>query len=209
MTDRDAVDTVALWDPLVRGCHATFALVFFSNYFLNEEGDDWHQWLGYGATVAVLVRFGWGFVARGAASWADAWPTRAALAAQVAALRRREPWHRLGHSPLGTLVMLAMLAMMAALGVTGFLMKEVDYFWGHEGMEHVHALIADGLLALVCMHLAAALLESVLLRENLPLSMVTGRRLTPPAGCAASRRSSRAPRCAASGGPRWAGRPRR
>jgi cytochrome b len=69
-----------------------------------------------------------------------------------------------------------MLLCMTSLAVTGFLMEEVDYFWGHETIEGVHERIADGLAALVALHLFAAIAESVLLRENLPWSMVTGRR---------------------------------
>ena len=69
-----------------------------------------------------------------------------------------------------------MMTCIFGLGVSGFLMQEVDYFWGSDALEEVHELLASGLLGLVCLHLAAALLESVRLHENLPLSMITGRR---------------------------------
>ena len=168
--------TVRVWDPLVRICHWSLALAFFANYFVNEEGEAWHRWLGYYAVVWLVVRFGWGFVARGAAAWSDFLPTPARLRAHVSALLRGADIHRLGHSPLGALVMILMMSAMLALGITGFMMEEIDYFWGEEWLENLHALIANGLAGLVALHLLAALVESLRLRENLPLSMIDGRR---------------------------------
>ena len=72
--------------------------------------------------------------------------------------------------------MMLMLGSMLMLALTGFLMEEIDYFWGEEWLEEVHELIANGLAGLVGLHILAALVESLRLRENLPLSMITGRR---------------------------------
>lgn len=167
---------VHLWDPLVRLFHWSLALAFFANYFVTEEGESWHDWLGYYAAMWLLVRCVWGFMAPGAAAWQDFWPTPARLKEHLGALVQRRPYHRLGHSPLGALVMLCMMLAILALAVTGFMMQEIDYFWGEDWLEELHALIADGLAALVCIHVLAAILESIRLRDNLPLSMITGRR---------------------------------
>lgn len=165
-----------LWDPVVRVLHGVLVTAFVANYFLLEEGDDPHQILGYLAVAAVVLRVLWGFRDTGAARWAAFWPTRRRLLRHVQALVRWEHQSIPGHSPIGALVMIVMLLCMTSLAVTGFLMEEVDYFWGNETIEGVHARIADGLAALVALHLFAAIAESVLLRENLPWSMVTGRR---------------------------------
>ena len=169
MTDR-----VKLWDPWVRLCHAVLVIAFFGNQFLTEEGEFWHRALGYAAATAVILRFIWGFVASGAAAWSDCWPTPARLRAHLRALVRREPYHRLGHSPLGALVMLTMMTLMALLGLSGFLMEEVDYFWGEDWLEELHEILANGLLGLVGLHVAAAIFESLQVRDNLPRSMITG-----------------------------------
>ncbi|MBF8742185.1 cytochrome b/b6 domain-containing protein [Pseudomonas sp. NY15372] len=171
--------SVRLWDPLLRCCHWSLALVFFANSFFNEEGDDWHQWLGYYALACVAVRLVWGFVGPPSARWADFWPTPSRLAAHARALVKGAPYHRLGHSPIGALVMLLMLACVVGLGVTGWLSQEVDALWGVDWPTDVHSVLANALLALVCVHLLAAVVESVRLRENLPLSMLTGRRRLP------------------------------
>lgn len=171
--------TVRLWDPLLRLCHWSFATVFLANYFLNEEGDDWHQWLGYYAVACLLLRVVWGFVGPRSARWSDFWPTPARLRAHVGALLRGQPCHRLGHSPIGALVMVLMLVCMGGLGLTGWLAEEVDALWGADWPMEVHSLLANNLLGLACVHLLAAIVESLRLRENLPLSMITGRRRLP------------------------------
>lgn len=165
-----------LWDPLVRLFHWSLAGIFFANYFFNEEGDDWHQWLGYTAVAWLAVRFVWGFLATGAARWSDFFPTVARLTFHTRALIRGESYHRMGHSPLGGLVMLLIMLCIFSLGITGYMMQEIDYFWGNEWLENIHGWIANTTLALVIIHISAALLESYRLKENLPLSMLTGKR---------------------------------
>ncbi|MTZ13854.1 cytochrome B [Pseudomonas sp. JL972] len=169
-------DRVTLWDPLVRLFHWSLAGAFIANYFFTEEGEAWHRWLGYYAVAWLAIRLVWGFVGTPAARWADFWPSRARLAEHLGALLHGRSYHRLGHSPLGALVMILMMLLMLGLGVTGFLMEEIDYFWGLDGPLIVHDAFANALLGLVGLHLLAALVESLRLRENLFLSMVTGRR---------------------------------
>lgn len=173
-----SVSTEKLWDPLVRLFHWSIAFIFIANYFFNEAGDDWHQWLGYSAVAWLLVRFFWGFFGKGAARWSDFFPTGPRLARHIKALVNKQDYHRLGHSPLGALVMIFMMVCMLLLGVTGYMMEEIDYFWGVDWVETTHDWIADTLMALVIIHISAALFESYRLKENLPLSMVTGKRRT-------------------------------
>ncbi|RYY76273.1 MAG: cytochrome B [Gammaproteobacteria bacterium] len=168
--------TEILWDPLVRLFHWSIAIIFIANYFFNEAGETWHQWLGYIAIVWLVVRFLWGFWGKGAARWSDFFPTRANLGVHVSALLKREHFHRMGHSPLGALVMITMMLCILLLGITGYLMQEVDYFWGEDWLEDLHGLIANSLMALVVLHIFAAIIESIRLKENLPLSMITGKR---------------------------------
>ncbi|WP_153784910.1 cytochrome b/b6 domain-containing protein [Pseudomonas sp. EMN2] len=171
--------SVRLWDPLLRLCHWSLALVFFADYFFNEAGDDWHQWLGYYGGACLVLRIAWGFVGPRSARWTDFWPTPTRLKVHALALWRGERFHRMGHTPIGALVMVLMMTGIASLGVTGWMMLEVDALWGAEWLETLHSWLADAVLALVGVHLLAALVESVRLRENLPLSMVTGRRRSP------------------------------
>ncbi|MCY0109006.1 cytochrome b/b6 domain-containing protein [Pseudomonas monsensis] len=168
--------SLRLWDPLVRLFHLSIASVFVANYFFNEAGDDWHVWLGYYAMGWLSLRIVWGFIGPRSARWADFWPTPARLLAHGRSLIAGRPEHRLGHSPIGGLVMILMMLALSTLGLSGWAMEEVDALWGADWPLQVHETAADGLLVLVCIHVAAALFESILVRDNLPLSMLTGRR---------------------------------
>jgi cytochrome b len=167
---------LSLWDPLVRLFHVSLAVVFTANYLFNESGGDWHTWLGYYAVAWLAVRCVWGFVGPKSARWTDFWPTPARLRRHVLSLIKRTPEHRLGHSPLGALVMLLMMLMILTLGLTGWSMQEVDALWGADWPLQIHETVANALAALVILHIAAALYESFSVRDNLPLSMITGRR---------------------------------
>lgn len=171
--------TIRLWDPLIRLFHVSVAGVFVANYFFTEEGDDWHTWLGYYACAWLAARLIWGFVGTRSARWTDFWPTRTRLQAHLGLVLKGRAYRRLGHSPLGALVMLLMMAAIATLGISGFLMQEVDALWGVDWPLTLHGWVADGLAGLVALHVLAALIESVHLRENLPLSMITGKRRAP------------------------------
>ncbi|WP_028695943.1 cytochrome b/b6 domain-containing protein [Pseudomonas cremoricolorata] len=168
--------SIRLWDPLIRVFHLSIAAVFVGNYFFNEAGDDWHRWLGYYAATWLAIRLVWGFIGPRSARWADFWPTPQRVREHAMALLRGRDCHRLGHSPIGGLVMLLMMASIASLAMSGFLMREVDALWGADWPMTIHSVSADTLLVLIIVHVTAALFESVRLRENLPLSMLTGRR---------------------------------
>lgn len=173
--------TFKLWDPVVRLFHWSLALSFFANYFFTEEGEDWHRWIGYYACTWLAVRLVWGFLSKGAASWRALWPTASRLRSHLAVLARGETRAHMGHSPVGALVMILMMVMMLGLGITGYMMEEIDLFWGEDWVEELHGGIASVLMALVCLHILAAIAESYRLGENLPLSMISGNRKIPQA----------------------------
>lgn len=168
--------TVTLWDPLVRFFHWSLVLIFISNYFINEPGSDWHQLLGYGALLLLMIRFVWGFVGKGAAKWQDFFPTPKRLWLHASALLTGKPYHRMGHSPIGALVMILMMLTVLGLVCTGMMMTVLEAFSDEYWPEEVHGVLANGLLSLAIVHVLAAIVESVRMKENLPLSMIHGKR---------------------------------
>jgi len=168
--------TVQVWDPLIRIFHWAVAIVFVANYFFNEKGGGLHVALGYTAAGMLALRFAWGFVSRGAARWSDFFPTPSQLVSHSRSLLRGEGYRRLGHTPLGAVVMILMMSCLAGLATTGYMMEETDMFWGVEWVKDLHWGFATTLLGLVIVHILGALYESYRLKENLPLSMITGRR---------------------------------
>ena len=47
------------WDALVRLTHWGVAAVCIGNLWVNEAGEQWHEWLGYGAIALITLRLLW------------------------------------------------------------------------------------------------------------------------------------------------------
>lgn len=172
--DTKDTDTVKVWDPLVRVFHWSLAALFLGN-FLTEEGDALHRWVGYATIALIGIRLVWGFIGTRHARFVDWVPrpgqVRTYLRERLAGRSRR----RLGHNPAAAVMILALLAGVSLVGLSGWL-QTTDAFFGAEWLEEVHEALAYGVLALVGLHVLAAIGESVHYRENLVRAMVTGRK---------------------------------
>lgn len=167
--------TVRVWDPFVRIFHWSVAGGCAVDLILLDDGKLAHRWIGYGVLALVAVRLLWGIVGTRHARFADFVPGPQALLAYLGALLRgREP-RFVGHNPAAAVMILALLVLLIAIGATGW-MQTLDAFWGIEWVETLHGTLANLLIVLVAIHVAAAVLESLRHRENLVLAMITGRK---------------------------------
>lgn len=164
---------VPVWDRFVRLFHWSLVLCISLDEFVAEEGETLHQALGYIACALVVARIVWGFVGSPHARFTDFVPTPARLMAHLHNLRHGVPEEHLGHNPLGGLMVLALMVMVLAIGVTGHL-QGTDAFWGEEWLQDLHETLAEGLLVLVGLHVAGALVMSRLESTNLIAAMITG-----------------------------------
>lgn len=166
---------VTVWDPVVRIFHWLVVAAYFANMFITEEGKTVHRWVGYTVIGAVLLRLVWGFVGTKHARFSDFIPTPSRLLRYVASLLKgREPRY-IGHNPAAALMIVALMSMLVLCGVTGW-MQGLDAFWGVEWVQDLHETAANLILALVGIHVSAAIIESLRHRENLARAMVTGRK---------------------------------
>jgi len=166
---------VRVWDPLVRLFHWTLVGGIAANLWITEEGGDTHEIVGYVVLGAVAVRLLWGFIGSYHARFRNFVPGPRRLVDYLQLLlHRREPRY-LGHNPAAVLMMAALLAVTIATGVSGWMMT-LDAWWGVEWLQEVHEVLANSILVLAAIHVAAAILTSVHHRENLILSMLTGRK---------------------------------
>ena len=166
-------DEVRVWDPFVRIFHWGLVACIALNEFVIDDGERVHQWIGYAASALVLARIVWGFVGTRHARFSDFWPTPARLRAHLADLLAGRHGAQAGHNPLGALMMLALLAVVLALGASGWL-QTTDAFWGEEWLQELHEELAEALLGLAGVHVAAALLMSGVEHTNLVAAMVSG-----------------------------------
>ncbi|QDW66459.1 cytochrome b/b6 domain-containing protein [Luteimonas granuli] len=174
---RDAgtrTSTVKVWDPLLRLFHWSLAACVLGA-FLVEEGDMAHRLLGYTALGLIAFRVLWGLAGPRQArfsSWVRG--PRAVgtyLRERLAGRSRRQ----LGHNPAAAVMILVLMAGVAAVGLTGW-MQTLDAYHDLEWLEELHEALAYGLLALVGVHVLAAITESLHYRENLVAAMIHGRK---------------------------------
>jgi cytochrome b len=166
---------VAVWDPVVRVLHWLVALGCIANLTILEDADDIHEYVGYAVLGAVLVRLIWGVIGSRHARYSDFVPTLPEIRTYLGLLLRgREPRY-LGHNPAGVLMMTFLVAVVIVCAISGWMMG-LDRFWGELWVQLVHEWSANLILIGAVLHVAGAIVESYRHRENLILSMITGRK---------------------------------
>lgn len=169
---------VLVWDAPVRVFHWLMVLTF-AGAWLTAESERWrmvHVTLGYTMAGLVAFRVLWGLFGTRHARFADFVRGPAAVAAYLKSLLRGRPEHHAGHNPAGALAIVALLLLAIAVPATGWaLFNEI----GGEWLEDVHEGVANAMLALVGVHVAAVAVSSWLHRENLVAAMITGRKSAP------------------------------
>jgi cytochrome b len=127
--------------------------------------------LGYTTLGLVGFRLLWGILGTRYARFTSFPLSPVAVAGYLKSLLKRSPRHYFGHNPAGSWAIVGMLLLIVALGATGWA-QAVEI--GPEWLEDLHEGLANAMLALVVVHVAAVLLSSALHRENLVRAMVTG-----------------------------------
>src|SRR5689334_16546404 len=171
---------VLVWDAPTRVFHWALALSF-AGAFLTAESErlrDVHVMLGYTVVGLIVFRLIWGLIGSRYARFSSFAYGPRAVFEYLRSLLTRNPQPYLGHNPAGSLVIYALLLLGLATGVTGYLhYNEI----GGKGVEELHEGLAYAMLRLVGLHIAAVIVSSVVHRENLVSSMVTGYKRGEPA----------------------------
>lgn len=169
---------VRVWDPLLRLVHWGLAGAFLTAWLSAEEVMSVHEVAGLTIIALVGLRALWGMVGSPHARFVDFVPSGAGLLAYLKAMPAGRAARHLGHNPAGGAMAVALwfcLLGTAALGLLTRYPVPALRPYGH-WLEEAHEVLANGTLVLVALHLAGVLVSSLLHRENLPLSMLTGRK---------------------------------
>lgn len=171
--DSDNTAQVRVWDPLVRIFHWSLVVSFFVAWYATENIGLVHETAGYCTLTLIVIRVVWGFVGTFHARFANFVPDWPRMSNYLRALlARREPRY-LGHNPAGAMMILFLMAAVSGIGITGWMMTQ-DAWWGNETVETLHVWLVDLCLVAVVIHVVANVYASVMHRENLIGSMVTG-----------------------------------
>jgi cytochrome b len=141
-----------------------------------DDGGRLHRIAGYVAAAVVVTRLLWAVSTNGHGGLRALKPSATATLAYVRAGAPR----CIGHDPLGLWMVWLLWSLVLLLGLTGW-MSRLDAFWGDELLQEVHAWLADALLIAVALHLLGVGVMSWWWRQNLTLTMVTGRKKDPTA----------------------------
>lgn len=164
---------ILVWDVPTRVFH-WLLVICFAVAFLTAESEryrDIHVVLGYTLLGLIAFRLVWGVIGTRYAQFRSFLFKPAETVGYLASMVKGKPKHYVGHNPAGSLAVFALLGLGIASGVSGVLLFQ-DV--GGEALEEIHELASYGMLAVVGLHLVGVLASSVMHRENLVRSMITG-----------------------------------
>lgn len=171
--------SMKVWDPFVRAFHWLLAAGIAVNYFeLVRPGRYPHRVIGYVVLGLVAARLIWGIAGPHHARLRSFVAAPRHVVAHLKAIAAHRDRRFLGHNPAGGAMVVALLAVVLLTGVTGWLCR-TDWFFGVKWMEEAHEVFANGLIALICLHVLGVVHGCWRHQENLVLSMVTGRKRAP------------------------------
>ena len=166
---------ILVWDAPQRVFH-WLTVLSFAGAWITAESERWrmvHVTLGYTLAGLVAFRLLWGLVGSRHARFTSFVRGPRAVARYLGSLLRGAPAHHVGHNPAGAWAIVALLALAVGVTASGWLsFNELGGHW----LEEAHEALANAMLALVAVHVAAVLLSSRLHRENLVGAMIDGRK---------------------------------
>ena len=186
-----AVRDVPVWDLPTRAFHwGLVILVAVAIVTAKLDRMDAHMLAGQAILALLLFRLVWGLIGSQTARFSDFVKGPRAVLGYAAGLRRPDKGRPvLGHNPMGGLMVLVLLAVLMAQAISGLFTSDDILVDGPlvplaasatvKALSTLHRLVADGILVLIGVHVAAVLVYLVVKKENLIRPMITGRKPVP------------------------------
>lgn len=178
-----------VWDLPTRLFHWSTAALVATSWISAEIGGNAmtvHVWSGLSVLTLLLFRVIWGVVGGTYARFANFVRGPRAAVEYGAAMLRGDAAPSIGHNPLGALMVVALLVNLTVQATTGLFANDDVMLEGplaarvskstSDLLTKAHHLSFDVLLALIALHIAAAIFYLVAKRENLIRPMITGRK---------------------------------
>lgn len=178
---------ILIWDIPTRLFHWLLVLALIAQWLTAEVLDDaiqLHMYIGYFTLGLIIFRISWGFIGPKYARFNDFVSSPRDLIHALKTIRRAE--HSTGHNPLGGLMVIAMLVIILLQAISGLFTsddilfngpyanwasKEWQSFW-----QSLHHQLFDWILILVGLHIAAVIVHQLVLKHNIVLPMLTGKK---------------------------------
>lgn len=186
------MDRVRVWDLPQRVFHWSLAaLVFFAWATAEDKGLLYalHTSAGYLVFLLVLFRIAWGFAGSTHARFGDFVHGWSGVGRYLKGLARLRPERHFGHNPLGGWAIVLILGLALAVTVTGILgaarepgalLNGVISRTLSRSFRELHEGLANALIVLAFIHIAAVLIDWLLTRDNLVRAMISGTKAVAP-----------------------------
>ncbi len=182
-------NTLRVWDPLIRIFHWSLAASFALAYVTEDDLLNLHTAAGYTILGLIGFRLLWGFIGPEHARFTDFVRGPKAVIAYLREIVTAHPRRYLGHNPAGGAMAAALLLFLFATSLSGLLLLGAEEMSGPlaalaaglpagmgEAVEEVHEFLANFTLFLVILHVVGVIFSGWQHKENLVLSMITGRK---------------------------------
>ena len=165
-----------VWTLKIRLLHWLMAAFVLVNLFLYTDGDDVHNWLGYGTLALVFFRMVLGLTSKGNEGFRN-FPLRPSeLLSFLQNLFKRERKDYLGHNPAASYAYLVFWLLIIGLGITGILLVHVEEFFGSQALEGFHKILANAMIVFIVLHFTGIILDAILHRRKTWMSIINGKK---------------------------------
>ena len=168
---------VLVWDIPTRLFHglltAGILCAFAIAQFAGESSSlfPFHSMLGVVVGAMLIFRIAWGFIGTRYARFRSFLFTPAAVIEYLKGVLTAQGGRYVGHNPGSSYAIFLMLGLSLLVVTSGLLLSGEN-----EAAEEIHSITAYALIGVVAIHILGVILHTIRHRENIVLSMVTGRK---------------------------------
>jgi cytochrome b len=164
---------ILIWDAPTRVFHWLQAISFAGAYLTSESERyrDIHLAFGYIMLGLLVFRLLWGLIGTRYARFSSFLFYPGEVMAYLLSLFKNKARHYLGHNPAGSVSVWLLLALGLFICVTGVTALQND---ASEPVVTMHGVSTNIMLVVISLHLMGVLMSSLMHRENLVRSMITG-----------------------------------
>lgn len=164
---------ILVWDVPTRVFHWLQVFSFSGAYLLafSERFRDYHDALGFILLGLLGFRLVWGFSGTRYARFNSFLFYPGEIIAYLRTMLKGRPAHYLGHNPVGSVSVWLLLALGMFICVTGVMSLQDD---ASDQVVDLHGLGTKIMLGVIALHLIGVLVSSIVHRENLVRTMLTG-----------------------------------
>jgi cytochrome b len=166
--------SVLVWDMPIRlfhwllaaCCIASFTLAFGSPE--HSRAFDWHMLIGLFLIPMIFFRLLWGFTGTTYSRFRSFIYSPGKAVAYLVSMFNGSSERQLGHNPAASYAILAMLVFVPGSVASGLLIPNSKIF------QELHEIVSFILLGIICTHFLGILFHTLVHKENVVLSMLTG-----------------------------------